>query len=411
MPSHLLGKKSWNVYNTDNIDKVKRDEAAAAAREAAEEERMQEVDAERRITILRGLRVEPPPAADNGRRVEDRHSSSGRERKRRRIAGEDDTDRDIRLAKEGDTIILAKAGTLLTTRAANDAPLTDHAGHINLFPQESSRRNGPKNSEAEAETARKKRELEDQYTMRFSNAAGFKQAVGQKPWYQALGAVGAESQEETASKDVWGNEDPRRKERVKLRMAVDDPLAAIQRGVTELREVERERKRWKQEKERELIDLYEADQTMHRRKKSHTGQDGLEGFTLDTPVQGDSRRKHRHHGEERQSGHRHRSPSHRKRHHRSHYQRHNNPSPSPHGRESKEQSHRRSESTARIVLDSEGPPASADHPLGTLRKERNVREGAERAKAAGMLSKSGAEVRPGWEESSTGRYSTQFART
>lgn len=54
MPLHLLGKKSWNVYNTDNIERVRRDEAAARAREEADEQRMQEEDAERRLKILRG---------------------------------------------------------------------------------------------------------------------------------------------------------------------------------------------------------------------------------------------------------------------------------------------------------------------------------------------------------------------
>ncbi|KAF5015673.1 hypothetical protein F66182_12905, partial [Fusarium sp. NRRL 66182] len=33
MPLHLLGKKSWNVYNPDNIARVRRDEEQAKARE------------------------------------------------------------------------------------------------------------------------------------------------------------------------------------------------------------------------------------------------------------------------------------------------------------------------------------------------------------------------------------------
>ena len=372
---------------------------------------MQEVDAERRIQILRGLRVEQSPAANNEQHAESGRSGSGREPKRRRIAGEDDTDRDIRLAKEADTTIAAKAGTLMTTRTTSDAPLTDHAGHINLFPLESSRRNGPKNAEAEAETARKKRELEDQYTMRFSNAAGFKQAVGQKPWYHALGAVSTENQDQTLSKDVWGNEDPRRKEREKMRMAADDPLAAIQKGVTELREVERERKRWKEQKERELIDLYQAERVRSRQRERHRGQDDLDVFTLDAPVQSNSHRKHGHHREERHSRHRHRhrSQSRSRSRHRSHLHRHDSTGLHHHRRESNDRSYIKNESTARIESDSEASPASADNPVGMLRKERNVREGAGRSRAVALLLKSGAEVRPGWEKSSRGRYSSQFA--
>ena len=58
MPLHLLGKKSWNVYNHDNIEAVRRDEAAAAARQEARDQVMQEQDALRRTAILRG---ETPP--------------------------------------------------------------------------------------------------------------------------------------------------------------------------------------------------------------------------------------------------------------------------------------------------------------------------------------------------------------
>lgn len=59
MPRHLLGKKSWNVYNTDNVERVRCDEAKAAEREELEEQRMQEIDAARRTALLRG--ETPPP--------------------------------------------------------------------------------------------------------------------------------------------------------------------------------------------------------------------------------------------------------------------------------------------------------------------------------------------------------------
>lgn len=235
---------------------------------------MQEVDSERRIQILRGLKVTtPPPSIDGqtGPGQEGGHNGNRTERKRRRIAGEDDTDRDIRLAQEHSVV---KHELVQPVRPSSDAPLTDRKGNINLFPEEgTSRRHAPKNFEAEAEAAKKKKEFEDQYTMRFSNAAGFKQAVGQKPWYHPING-NAENEEIAVTKDVWGNDDPRRKERERTRLVAEDPLAAIQKGVEELREVKKERKRWKEERGREMRGISEADRTSARMKRQlRQGQD------------------------------------------------------------------------------------------------------------------------------------------
>lgn len=280
--SHLLGKKSWNVYNADNIAKVKQDEAAAAAREAAEEQRMQEVDAERRIQILRGSCPEDIPAESQANDPILARDEPKRDRKRRRIAGEDDTDRDLRLALEQQEIASRSTQALAKSGKKSDAPLTDHRGHINLFPVEGSKHHAPKNAEAEAEAAKKKKEYEDQYTMRFSNAAGFKQSIGQKPWYSSVSAadVGGNA-EEDVSRDVWGNEDPRRKEREKMRLVSDDPMAVIQKGVSELRQVEKDRRIWKEERNRELRDMVEAERRQERKERRRTyDMDELEGFDL-----------------------------------------------------------------------------------------------------------------------------------
>ncbi|KAL8925515.1 MAG: hypothetical protein Q9208_003406 [Pyrenodesmia sp. 3 TL-2023] len=322
MPLHLLGKKSWNVYNQDNIERVKRDEAAAAAREAAEEQRMQEVDAERRIQILRGIQptavAELPSAVDVG--AERGEPSNRRERKRRRIAGEDDTDRDLRFAREDqEANNTPKADVQLTQKKTSDAPLMDRRGHIDLFPMEGSRHNAPKNAEVEAEKAKKKKEYEDQYTMRFSNAAGFKQAIGEKPWYQSMGTA-QDDAVEVPSKDVWGNDDPRRKERERMRVATDDPMAAMQRGVTQLREVERERKQWREERDRETRSFADADRRSRRKTKRKREDDELEGFSLDAPAADDRRssnqrqhrRRHRHRHKSASPEHS-RGPSHRSR--------------------------------------------------------------------------------------------------
>lgn len=250
---------------------------------------MQEVDSERRIRILRGLQVTTPPPSNigqTGQELEGGRDGIPRERKRRRIAGEDDTERDIRLAQEHSVAVPGKHDVAQTVRLSSDAPLTDRKGNINLFPEEgTSRRHAPKNVEAEAEAAKKKKEFEDQYTMRFSNAAGFKQAVGQKPWYHSIDDS-AENGETTVTKDVWGNEDPRRMEREKMRLDADDPLAAMQKGVEELREVKKERKRWKEERGREMREIIETDRARAGRKRRSRQARGVDG-QLSSTEQGD----------------------------------------------------------------------------------------------------------------------------
>ncbi|KAH1878673.1 hypothetical protein KXW95_003619 [Aspergillus fumigatus] len=243
MPLHLLGKKSWNVYNPENIARVRRDEAEAKAREEEEERRMQEIDAERRIQILRGEQHStppPPPSALSDTRRDRTHGEdAGRYRKRRRLAGENDTDRDIRLAREDAQLMMAKKEELAVSKKTSDAPLLDSKGHINLFPSEAAQQPVEKNKEAEKEAADRNRSYEDQYTMRFSNAAGYRQSAGQMPWYSSS-SRDALAPDAMPEKDVWGNEDPMRQEREKARLDANDPLMAIKRGVRQLKSVELE---------------------------------------------------------------------------------------------------------------------------------------------------------------------------
>ncbi|PVH80286.1 hypothetical protein DL98DRAFT_418969 [Cadophora sp. DSE1049] len=298
MPLHLLGKKSWNVYNTANIEKVKRDEAAAAALEAAEEERMQDADAQRRMQILRGeqptpLAIEDAPRPSNSNQDGGARESAfgygyGRERKRRKKAGENDTDFEMRMIAE-DRDQGREIDKQLVLRKPTEAPLVDQRGNISLFPETipSSSKVAEKNPEAEREAARKKKEYEDQYTMRFSNAAGFKQGL-EKPWYaltfeekEAIIDAAKDFGVEIPKKDVWGNEDPRRKERALKRMVDDDPLAIMKAGARQVRRVEKERKALREERERELKELEDAER--RRRKERRRERDELEGFSLDGP--------------------------------------------------------------------------------------------------------------------------------
>ena len=315
LPRHLLGKKSWNVYNAENLARVRRDEAEAQVQEEEHERRMQDIDAERRLAILRGTTPPPLPVEDN---LDDERRSPkkrgrhdvGREdyRKRRRLRGEDDTDRDIRLAKE-DREMGERAREGLSgesnkkKKGTSDAPLIDHSGHIDLFPQEKSskRKDQEKNAEAEREAEKKKREFEDQYTMRFSNAAGYKESMD-KPWY-ASKANGDSTQSAGygVGKDVWGNEDPRRNERATVRMKTNDPMAFMQRAQNQLKEAERDRVKFEEERQKELEDLKRRERRRRKREKRLEEDDELEGFSLDAPVEKEHYSRHGHSHHRRQS--------------------------------------------------------------------------------------------------------------
>lgn len=283
---------------------------------------MQEIDAERRMQILRG--EEPTPILAIEDKPKDRETgrekrSSGRDRKRRKY-GEDETDFEMRVASEQTRSYNEERQIVLRT-LAKDAPLVDHAGHIDLFPQEKAKVSVEKNAEAEKEKAKKQKEYEDQYTMRFSNAAGFKQGLD-NPWYSKA-SLGRDEDLEPVSKDVWGNEDPRRKEREASRVVSSDPLAAMRQGAAQVRQVERERKRWRAEKERELRELVEAEgeERKRKRKRRHDDEDDLQNFSLDTTDNLSSRRRHQD-DHDRERRHRHRDSSKRSHAHDNHRHKH-----------------------------------------------------------------------------------------
>lgn len=178
--------------------------------------------------------------------------------------------------------------------------------------------------------------------MRFSNAAGFKETAGRQPWYSSSGQA-ATAPDAMPEKNVWGNEDPMRQNREKARMDVNDPLAAMKRGVRKLKATERERKRWNDEKRKEIEDLKadERQRSRHHRRKRSRSRDSLDNFRLDGPAVKDrsldgkdhmsSRPHHRHHRERSRELSRRdlsRDRSHRRSHHssdRAHRHRHDEP--------------------------------------------------------------------------------------
>lgn len=268
--------------------KVRRDEAEAKLQEEEEERRMQEVDADRRLRLLRGERLDLLPLeGEQDTRLKRKREDGSPRRKKRRLAGEDDTDRDMRLAREA----AASQTANINKVKGQDVSLMDHKGHISLFPEE--HRHAEKNPEAESDAAAKKREFEDQYTMRFSNAAGFKQGL-ENPWYSTA-TSGDLPLQNTLGKDVWGNEDPRRKEREQKRLDSSDPLATMKTGVKKLRQADKHRKEWMEERERDLKEVEEmARENQRRRRIKDDDLDSLENFSLEAGYKEGRREKRKH---------------------------------------------------------------------------------------------------------------------
>lgn len=131
-----------------------------------------------------------------------------------------------------------------------------------------------KNEEAEREKRRKERALEDQYTMRFSNAAG-RGGLGQQPWYASMNSKTARQDEATDkalafpemdNKNVWGNEDPLRNRREESRIASNDPFAFMQKAQLQLKKSKEDKKIWAAERDRELMELKAAQRRSSRRE-------------------------------------------------------------------------------------------------------------------------------------------------
>lgn len=224
--------------------------------------------------------------------------SSSEFRKRRRLAGEDDTDRDLRLAREdaaeNESRQQQQQQEAAKRHSKNDAPLMDHAGHIQLFGAPSLRViRAEKNAEAEAEKKKKEREFEDQYTMRFSNAAGFKTGIKDKPWYAtAREDVGYSGTEELGpqalaelGKDAFGRRDDGRNRRDEMRLRTADPMAVMKKAQMRLKEVGREREVWAMEKKRDMREIENTPGRFASKlepKRRRTDENELEEFSLDS---------------------------------------------------------------------------------------------------------------------------------
>lgn len=223
---------------------------------------MQEEDARRRIAILRGEEPpsleQAPPRATNDEAHPREQRRPRRDKKRH---GEDDTDFELRLAQQNNALATRSRKEM---SHSGDAPLFDSTGHIDLLGGTQKSPRDQKNAEFEAERKKKERELEDQYTMRFSNASGRKGFS--RPWYSKDDS--AQNIKDTP-RDAFGREDPGRTDRDERRMNANDPLAMMKRGAAKIRELKQERRKFREEREAELEEM-----CCEERESESRGSDG-----------------------------------------------------------------------------------------------------------------------------------------
>ncbi|KAK5048575.1 hypothetical protein LTR84_005666 [Exophiala bonariae] len=262
MPLHLLGKKSWNVYNPASIAKVRQDEAEAHKREQEEERRQRQDEASDRLAILRGER--DPTLHES--RPED--FSRPHVPKKRKLPGEDDTDLEIRLAQaqtEKGLTSNSRGNKFPTPAKSQDHSITDANGHISLIPNhaEQDQKQKPSNEKPDSNPSH----------FYLTSAAAHGSSASDVPWYSTSNKTHPSSH--IPSKEPWGETSPRRKERQAARMSSSDPLAAMKRGVKQLRESERQRKEWRDQRERDLREVEDLARRRDRERKKRK-RDGAE---------------------------------------------------------------------------------------------------------------------------------------
>ena len=309
---HLLPKKSWNVYNPANIARVKADEAAAAAREAAEEKRRQDLDAARQSAVLRG--ITPPPLPEeqpDDEAVPQRKLQSSeltRGPKRLRLPGEDDTDRDIRLARASIATREEDRPTLKLHKPGSDAPLTDEAGNISLFPEAAKaarRRDKLAEIGAGVETGKVSRDEGTEELSGHRFAYGARKPGADPPWYTSLPKAPAHDQAEMGGRpvdlsgfsttDVFGREDPRRAHRQLSRLEAADPLQLIKKGLDELEAYEEKKEKRARQRERALREQRAALEREDRRERHHKRKRHDEDDAAREETRHRSERRSRHH--------------------------------------------------------------------------------------------------------------------
>ncbi|KAK9321486.1 hypothetical protein V1517DRAFT_362804 [Lipomyces orientalis] len=180
MPIKLLHHKSYHVYNSANIERVKRDEAAARAKEEQEDELLRQRDREQRIEILR--------RQQRGESIDNSKANSSEEKRQEATDADKAIDRAIAATSAGgrnrarnidDELAVARATLKLAERRTSSETPFREGGHINFFEE-------LERAESEGTdpiSGRQKNELQPQ---NLRNMRLDKPAEELAPWYATL---------------------------------------------------------------------------------------------------------------------------------------------------------------------------------------------------------------------------------
>lgn len=308
----MLGKKSWNPYSPAAIARVRADEADAAEREESDDQKLQFYEAARRRAILKGETPPSPPTPpldqarerrDDRKRVAQSSDHIGYNRKRRRLAGEDDTDRDIRLARGDEDARVQRRqdhGSTLANGKEKELSIVDGHGSIQLFlppnetkPQSESQARHYSNR-VQGKSLHRSRDKDGEVGQRFGDTGDSKSASSE-PWYMTLRPQfsGTETISDldtfSMGKDVFGRDDPNRRARDAMRLSVADPMAAIKKAQTRLKEVAHE----KFEHENALREIRQEQEQTRENVKKHSTRKGPDGLKRPEPLRRHQRRRRR----------------------------------------------------------------------------------------------------------------------
>lgn len=266
MPLHLLGKKSWNPYSPAAIARVQADEEAHEELQRDYAEKLSKYESQRRLAGLRGVAFSVRPPTPPPERIDKSHVPPSSEQnqprekdgfaKHRRLRGEDDTERDLRLARSH--VAEPARKHVHGKDRALEVDITDRNGHIQLF--EAPRPPGP------VDRKKQRQDEEAESGMRFKHAAGYQQDVKQATWYS-----GTEALDDSIAKRIADENERSRDEswqkREQQRIDSADPLAKMRASVRKMKETKRARDAANEEREIELHRLREQQERASRREE------------------------------------------------------------------------------------------------------------------------------------------------